>query len=400
MEIDATKIENMVQMVRELAEKQEKHQLTDLEIKTLQGINGKLDEQEEKNAELTAQLQERKEVELKHKQQIEDLEDQLMNNKHGLGKDYRQSAEYKALNAALQHGHLSPNMPDEYKNLLRTDSENSGGFVVSTELSNQILSPIIEISPMRQYCSVIQISSKSITMPRYLGDIQCEFEGEAETGIDTTASFATQTITPFRLTTTIPITNDMLMNGSFDVETYIMGKANESFARKEATAFTHGTGFKQPAGFLQDDEITSEAMTSGTSGAISGDDLLLLQGKLKQGYNEMLCMNRLTLSTCRTLKGTDGHYLWQPALNGTTANTIAGVPYFINQDMPDIASNSTPVAIADWKRGYEIVDRAGLSIIRDDITRKRQAVIEITLHRYLTGAPVMKEAFKLLKIKA
>ena len=400
MEYDTTKIDKMVEQVRLIAERQEKGQITDLERKTLEGLNAKLDEQEILNAKLTQELQERKEAELKHKQQIEDLEDQLINNKSGLGIDYKQSVEYKALNEAIKYGHLSPEMPAEYKNLLRSDTENSGGFMVSVETSNQILSPIIEISPMRQYCSVISISSKSIIMPRYLGDIECEFEGEAEEGIDTTANFGTQTVTPYRLTTTIPVTNDMLMNGSFDVETYIMGKANESFARKEATKFTHGTGFKQPEGFLQDDEIISNAAVTETSGAISGDDILMLQGRLKAGYNEMLCMNRLTLSTCRTLKGQDGHYLWQPALNGATANTIAGVPYFINQDMPDIAANSTPIAIADWKRGYEIVDRAGLSIVRDDITRKKQAIVEITLHRYLTGAPVMKEAFKVLKVKA
>ena len=400
METPDNKIEHIVQMVRQISEKQEKSALSNEEMTMLRGLNETLDKQEEKNAVLTKELVELKESELKHKQLIEDLEDQLINNKSGLGIDYRQSQEYKAITEAIKFGHESPRVSQEYKDLLRSDSENSGGFVVSTEMSNTILQPIIEISPIRQYASTIQISSKNITMPRYLGDIECAFEGEAEEGMETTATFGTQTVTPYRLTTTIPITNDMLINGSFNIESYIMQKANESFARKEATAFTLGNGFKQPQGFLNDPAIVADAFESEAAGAVSGDDLLLLQGQLKQGYNEMLTFNRLTLSYCRTLKGTDGQYLWQPSLNGATASTIAGVPYFINQDMPDIAANSTPIAIADWKRGYQIVDRTGLSIVRDDITRKKQAIVEITLHRYLTGAPVMNEAFKILKCKA
>lgn len=392
-------IVEVIDMVRQLDEKMQAGTITNDQRTLLDGLNAKLDAQEQKNAEWTQQFQAQAERELEFKNRIEDLEEQLINNKSGLGIDYKKSPEYKALTEAIKWGFESTSLDPELKSLLRSDTENSGGFVVSTEMSNTILEPIIEMSPLRQYASVIQISSKSITMPRYLGTLECQWEGEAEQGMDTTASFGTQNYTPFRLTTTIPITKDMLMNASFDIETYIMTKANEAFALKESNSWTNGTGVKQPLGFLQKDSITSKSLTSESVGAVTADDVLILQGELKQGYNEMMCFNRKTLAYLRTLKGSDGHYLWQPALNGVVTNTIGGVPYFLNPSMPDIVANAFPIAIADFKRGYEIVDRVGLSIVRDELTQKRKAIVEITLHKYLTGGPAMDEAFKLLKVK-
>ena len=61
-------------------------------------------------------------------------------------------------------------------------------------------------------------------------------------------------------------------------------------------------------------------------------------------------------------------------------------------------SNAIPVIFGDLRRGYEIYDLIGISVVRDDLTRKREAVTEWTFRRYNTGRVIIPEAIKLLKI--
>lgn len=385
--------------VRSLTEKLETVKLTEVERATLDGLNGELDKLEEKNETITRQMMERQEKETELNDRLNDLEDQLMHSQEGKSKDWRNSDAYKAMVQGIRYG--LDKIDPEYKelNLLRSDNDTSGGMVATETISNQILEPIIEISPFRQYCQTMTITTKSLTMPTYLGNMQCEWEGEAEQGIETTASFGTQSVTPFRLSTTVPVTIDMLMNASFDIEGYVMGKANQAFALKENAAFANGTGVKQPMGFLSAEELVNDARNTTSSNAIEGDDIMFLLGDLKAGYSEMLAMNRKTLAKLRVIKTAASGYLWQPGLNGGVANTIAGCPYFLARDMPDIATGAIPIALADWKRAYQIVDRTGVSFVRDEITQKRKAIVEITVHKWVTGAPLIFEAFKLLKVR-
>ena len=385
--------------VRRLHERFEKNQITELERKTLDGLNEELDKLEVKNAQITKELFDRANKEKELNTRLLDLENQLMHTSQGKSKDYKNSDAYKALVQGIRYG--MEKIDPEYKemHLLRSDNDTSGGMIATETISNRILEPIVEISPIRQYASTMAITTKSVTMPTYLGDMQCEWEGEAEQGIETTASFGTESVTPFRLSTTVPVTVDMLMNSAFDIEGYVMGKANQAFAKKENASFVNGTGFKQPMGFLSQSEIVDNARETINVGKIDGDDIILLLGDLKVGYSEMLAMNRKTLASLRTIKTTASGYIWQPGLNGGVANTIAGCPYFIAADMPDIASNATPIALADWKQGYQIVDRTGVSFVRDEITQKRKAIVEITVHKWVTGAPLIMEAFKLLKVQ-
>ena len=87
-------------------------------------------------------------------------------------------------------------------------------------------------------------------------------------------------------------------------------------------------------------------------------------------------------------------------MNGVVANTINGFPYLIADDMPDIANGSKSIAFGDFLRGYTIVDRTGLSVVRDEYTQKKLAIVEFTLNRWNTGQVTLPEAIKIITTKA
>ncbi len=328
-------------------------------------------------------------------EQIKALEVEVARGGTGGDVDYHDAPEYKALEGFIITGSFSD---AEAKALLRTDSDTSGGFLVPTEMDNSITKKITEVSDIRSVARVRTIAAKSLEIPVRASIPTATYEGEGETGDDSTSGYENETLTTFRQTFTSPITMDMLMDAAFNMESEIMQDASEAFAQGEGANFVNGAGHKTPKGFLQDSRIAG--LTSTTSGTIDADDVILISGELKVGYSPTYVFNRRTLAFLRTLKATDGNFLWQPGLNGVVANTINGFPYLIAEDMPDIAANSKSIAFGDFLRGYTIVDRTGLSVVRDEFTQKKKAIVEFTLNRWNTGQVTLPEAIKVITTKA
>ena len=364
----------------------------------LEKINDFLDKQEEISQALTKRNGEIDKEAKELKERLEGLEVELSRKGgKGDGVNYKEMAEYKTLNQWCKDG--TDTITQEEMKTLRTDSDVAGGFLVHPEFDTVITKKITEISDIRSIARVRTISAKSLEMPVRATLPESRYEGEGELGLDSTSTYSSETVTAFRHTFSTPITQDMLMDAAFDMETEIVGDAAEAFAQKEGALFINGTGHKQPAGYLQDARITDSARESQVSATLDADDILLLTGDLKTGYNPTYTLNRRTLAFLRTLKSTTGQFLWMPGLNGVVSNSLAGFPYLIANDMPDIAVNAFPVAFGDFFRGYVIVDRSGTSIIRDQFTLKKQAIVEFTMNRWNTGQVILPEAIKVIKVK-
>lgn len=339
-------------------------------------------------------------------------------------KRYKESDQYKAFERLFKFndkGAAIMALPEagksiqdiERKQLMRTDSNVEGGFLIPTELDAILRKEIVEISNIRSICRVRTMAVKSLEIAIRTINLVATYEGETEEDEKDTSIYRNVTITPFRQSVTVPFTQDILMDSAFDIESEIREDVATAFAQGEGANNISGDGVKKPEGFLQNaDIITGARQGVGTSGKIFSDDILLLTGDLKAGYDPSFVLNRRTLAQIRILKGVtqnvagtenvggDGQYLWQPALDGSVSPTLAGEPYLIANDMPDISADAFPLAFGDFRRGYEIFDRTGTMMIRDIFTKKRQAIVELTFMRWNTGRVIIPEAITMLKIKA
>lgn len=357
-----------------------------------------LEKQEKASQEFTVKLAEEQKNALELKERIDTLEIELA-KKGRQGESYKDRPEYKALNLLMSKGAEALDM--EQKATLRTDNSTQGGYLTAPEMDSMIIKAITEVSPMRQVARVRTVTNKTLNIPTRTGIPTAAYEGEAEDGEESNSAYGSESLTTYRLSVTVPYTMDLLMDSSFDLESEINSDVAEAFAFREGNRFVLGTGAKQPEGFLSNATVAAGARVTANSGAIVGDDILLLTGDLKVGYNPMFAFNRQTLATLRTLKGsTNDHYLWQVGIGPNQPNTLAGEPYMVMQDMPSIAANALSVVYADFARGYTITDRTGLVVVRDELTRKKAAIVELTFHRWNHGQVVLAEAFKALKIKA
>ena len=104
-------------------------------------------------------------------------------------------------------------------------------------------------------------------------------------------------------------------------------------------------------------------------------------------------MNRKTVSAVRKLKDGDGNYIWQPDDAG--GSTLLGYPVTEIEDMPDIAADAFAIAFGDFARGYLIVDRAGVRVLRDPYSAKPYVLFYVT--KRVGGGVQNFDAIKVMK---
>ena len=73
-------------------------------------------------------------------------------------------------------------------------------------------------------------------------------------------------------------------------------------------------------------------------------------------------------------------------------------PVIEAEDMPDIAANALAIAFGDFNRGYLVVDRAGVTVLRDPYTAKPYVLFYTT--KRVGGGVQDFDAIKVMKFAA
>ncbi|MFD0938343.1 phage major capsid protein, partial [Methylobacterium trifolii] len=204
-------------------------------------------------------------------------------------------------------------------------------------------------------------------------------------------------------------TQTLLDDAVVDIDAWLADEVETAFSEQEGTAFVSGNGLSRPRGFLSYDTVANASWVpgkiglvgTGAAGAFPGaspaDVLFDLVYALKAGYrqNAGFVMNRRTQSAIRKFKDADGNYLWQPPLAADRAATLLGFPVTEAEAMPDVGAGSLSIAFGDFRRGYLVVDRTGLRVLRDPYSAKPYVLFYTT--KRVGGGVQDFSAIKLLK---
>jgi len=316
------------------------------------------------------------------------------------------ATEYKAaMSSYLRKGNDTA-IAELQAKAMSVNSEEDGGYTVTPEMSGNISKVIQEISPMRQLASVETIGSDSLLVLVDKDLMGYEWVGETEDGGDTdTPGFGKIEIKVHELAATPKATQKLLDDSSLDIEAWLANKVSETFAKGEAASFINGDGVGKPSGILNYADGTTygkiERINAGSTTAITADNIYDLFYGLKDDYasNASFLMKRATLKNVRLLKeATTNAYIWQPGLAAGQPQTLAGQPVQECVDMPAVASGAVPIAFGDFRRGYQIVDRVGVRVLRDPFTSK--PFVKFYTTKRVGGAVINFEAIKLLEMAA
>jgi HK97 family phage major capsid protein len=327
----------------------------------------------------------------------------LSNEQIGYKSNESNSEYTKAFRNYLRKG-MEGGLENLQTKALSVSSDPDGGYLVTPHMSSKIVQAIFETSPMRQLASVETISSDALEL--------IDDHDQAAAGWTSETGAITETSTPTLAKRNIPThelyaqpkaTQKLVDDAAIDIESWLSGKIADIFSRKENTAFISGSGVGQPRGILTYASGTNwgqiQQVNSGSSGAVTADAIISLFYALKDSYSKRanFLMNRTVVQSIRLLKqATTNQYMWQPGLAAGAPDTLMGVPVHMASDMPIAASNSLSIAVGDFQSAYQIVDRHGISILRDPFTEK--PFVKFYATKRVGGDVVNFEAIKLMKL--
>jgi HK97 family phage major capsid protein len=318
-----------------------------------------------------------------------------------------------------------PQMGNEYKDAfaayvkrgeeksLSIGSGPDGGYVVPPETETEITRLMSAISPIRAIASVRQVSAATYKKPVTITGPATGWVSETASRPETDGQTLDQLTFPVGELYAMPAaTAQFLDDAAVDVGQWIADEVNAAFAQQEGAAFVNGNGTNKPKGFLQATTVAEGSwewgklgyVATGVSGALPSADpsdvLVDLVYALKAGYrqNAHWVMNRKTQAAVRKIKDDAGGYIWQPAATADGHATLMGFPLVEAEDMPNIGAGSLSIAFGDFKRGYLIVDRLGVNVLRDPYSAKPYVLFYTT--KRVGGGVQDFNAIKLLKFAA
>jgi HK97 family phage major capsid protein len=333
--------------------------------------------------------------------------------------DNPHAADYaKAFNTFVRKGenHI-PGGEQAFRDLsvkaaMSTGSDTDGGYTVIPEIETTIDQVVKQISPMRQIATIRPIGTLEYKKLVNQHGTNSGWVGETQARTQTQGSQLSELKFPVMEVYAEPAASQGLLDDSFtDIGAWLAGEVQLEFAQKEGGAFIVGDGVNKPSGFLGAYPVVADAsyvwgkigyVPTTATGAFAttgpADALVTLYHTINTAYrnNASFLANRKTLGTIRTLKDGQGNYLLNMVLQPEGfVESIFGRPAIEMPDMPDIAANSLSVAFGDFKRGYLIVDRVGIRVLRDAYTNKPFVLFYTT--KRVGGGVQNFEAIKLLK---
>ncbi len=297
----------------------------------------------------------------------------------------------------------------EAKGVAEDTAATGGGWLVPPETEQSITQRLQHSSPMRAICSVQTISAPVYRKVFSISGAATGWAAETAPRTETAPPTLINLDIPCSDLYAVPAATQALLNDAIvDIDEWLAHECEDAFAFQETQAFINGTGVNQPHGLLSGPIAANGAagtpwgtlgyIASGVDSAVGSTDPIqdmIYSLRAQFRANGRFILNKKTTAMLRKLKDSIGDYIWTPPAEAGQPASLFGYPVTEVETMPDPASGSYSLAFGDFEKGYLIVDRAGINVLRDPFTAKPYVLFYTT--KRVGGAVQVSDAVKLLK---
>lgn len=310
----------------------------------------------------------------------------------------------------LRHGmgeHGRTMMSNDEVRALSSSSDKDGGFLVPTDFESGIIKNAYNDGQLRSIVNVGNTSRDVVQMAAISKPVVAW--GTKNLAIDPQVLTAGgERITIHDLKALTLISNNTLDDSEANIWAELQLMFAMAIAEAEDDAFATGAGNDSPQGVIADSRVQANYTPTGVAGGISDgsnngvDALITMLQSLKQTYraNSTWAMNSTVEGDVRKLKDTNGQYLWQPPVQAGSPALLLGRPLINPEGMSDVAANSSPIVLGDFRRGYAVRDRSGVTVSRLVEKYAEYDQTGFLIKKRVGGQVVLPEAFVTLKVAA
>ena len=316
-------------------------------------------------------------------------------NSNGFGKVGRASDEYRkaAIEAIRQKCRV-------ITNALATDPASAGGFLIPTEWDTRLIKSLEEENVIRQLGTTITTASEH-KISRVATKPAAAWLDEGQSITFGNGTFDQVTLDAHKVGIGILVSEELLADSMFDIETEILDQFSKAIANAEEDAFLNGAAnANMPTGIITT-VAANPTMYITTKGAEpTADEIIDLSYKLPRPYrkNAVFLMNDSTLATIKKFKDQTQRYIWEESYQAGEPSRLLGYPVYTSPYMPTIASGTFPILFGDFSY-YNIADRGARTIqeLREAYAVSGQ--IGFLMKERCDGILIDNDAVRALKIK-
>lgn len=288
----------------------------------------------------------------------------------------------------------------DVQNALQIGTDSEGGFLAPDEFEKILIESLEEQNIFRQLANVITTSSGDKKIPVVAGKGTASWVDEEGVIPESDDSFGQVSIGAYKLATMIKVSEELLNDSVFNLESYIAKEFARRIGAKEEEAFFIGDGTGKPTGIFNATGGATLGVTAASATAITLDEIMDLFYSLKSPYrkNAIFTMNDATVKAIRKLKDGNGQYIWQPSVTAGQPDTILNRPVKTSSYVPTLGATAKTIAFGDFSY-YWVADRQGRSFQRLNELYAATGQVGFKATQRVDGKLILPEAIKVLQMK-
>lgn len=250
----------------------------------------------------------------------------------------------------------------------------AGGYLVPEEFRSEIIRKMTPLTVMRRAgARQFTISGGDTVIPVLQTNGAGGWVAENTAYTESDPVFNEINLRPSKYTRLVKASYEMLEDSAINVAGLLSDIFAEDFAAAEDAAFIAGNGTGKPTGLFTA-SLTSTAAVI-TSDATLADSIIKLVYALPRQYRAgaVFFVHGSAIAKIRTLKNTQGAYLWEPSLKAGEPDRLLGYPVYESVDIavnPDVDPGAPTSPGSDIVFGhpkhYYIADRQGMILERSN----------------------------------
>lgn len=284
-------------------------------------------------------------------------------------------------------------------NVLSEGVDANGGYLVPEEYDRRLIDILTEENVMRKLGTSITTSGEhKINIAGAKPAAAWIEEGGNLTFGD--ATFDQIILDAHKLHVAIKVTEELLYDNAFNLESYIINQFGKALGNAEEEAFLNGSGVGQPLGILAAEGGADIGITAASATKLTAEEVIDLVYSLKRPYrkNAKFLTNDQTLAAIRKLKDTTtGQFLWQPSYQAGEPDRLLGYAVETSPYFPVITAGTPVLAFGDFSY-YNIGDRGTRSFAELKELFAGNGMVGFVAKERVDGKLVLPEAVKLLKM--
>ena len=262
--------------------------------------------------------------------------------------------------SGMRTGVLSSEMRDH-----KVGTDSLGGFTVPDEFRRELIEALNEENVIRSLATQFTTTSGTMTIPVNSAHGSASWKTEETAYATSDETFAEVTLNAYKGTALIKVTEELLNDSAFPIESFLAKEFGRRLGKLEEEAFINGTGSNQPTGVFGGSTLGT---TANATNAITADELTDLYHSLGRAYRSRATwvMKDSTVKLIRKLKtgvSSDNTYLWQAGLKDGEPDRLFGRPVVVSEFAPAATTGLKPIIFGDLSY-YYIGDRQQMSMQR------------------------------------